>query len=560
MQLVGIGVDQQNQFIAYVKQLDDQAAAHDARLAQMMEKIQEKEDILAKNREEIAAEKEEVEKLVHADCTELYKEKEEASMLKFALDQDIADLKEQLHQKNQELLACTKRIADADQKIQQVRVKFLPQFQPIEDKNKALGTKVKEIETMKSQYATASSRVEMVKKSAEEDKKQKKEIVDTRKDELDVITCLADALKNYDQKINDRFQDLMTKQATVRLGMMMLILQMFNMKKDLAENSIHSKGIVNRMQVLEKTISDNNAVVEETSTKLPQLEQQKADAVASKNYKVAGQVTSQIKQLQAKKEAASMTMASAEEELNGIKASSAEELAALDVRYILNWMIIQAKRSQFEVANKDFQGTYYDILKYNAIVCRNASRRIEAINRGDDIFRFACQSLVGSLFDITKTDLEEMAKEAGLPALTDEDDLPSAAPETAEPAAAAPVDDMFNMDEAPKVAAAPADDMFNMDEAPKAASGELTKERALELAAIAEAQKEDIDTKLDAAMGEEKYDECDALSAKSDALEAYASELKKFANGEAEAPTAPECFDVNFAVKASAGDDLFAGM
>lgn len=330
MQIVCVDLNQQNQFIAYVKQLDDQAAAHDARLAQMMEKIQEKEDILAKNREEIAAEKEEVEKLVHADCTELYKEKEEASMLKFALDQDIADLKEQLHQKNQELLACTKRIADADQKIQQVRVKFLPQFQPIEDKNKALGTKVKEIETMKSQYATASSRVEMVKKSAEEDKKQKKEIVDTRKDELDVITCLAEALKNYDQKINDRFQDLMTKQATVRLGMI-IESQMFNMKKDLAENSIHSKGIVNRMQVLEKTISDNNAVVEETATKLPQLEQQKADAVASKNYKVAGQVTSQIKQLQAKKEAASMTMTSAEEELNGIKASSAEELAALDV-------------------------------------------------------------------------------------------------------------------------------------------------------------------------------------------------------------------------------------
>ena len=69
---------------------------------------------------------------------------------------------------------------------------------------------------------------------------------------------------------------------------------MFNMKKDLAENSIHSKGITNRMQVLEKTINDNQQIVNETSTKLPQLEQQKADAVASKNYKVAGQVTTQI--------------------------------------------------------------------------------------------------------------------------------------------------------------------------------------------------------------------------------------------------------------------------
>ena len=54
--------------------------------------------------------------------------------------------------------------------------------------------------------------------------------------------------------------------------------------------------------------------------------------------------------------------------------------------------------------------TYYDILRYNAIVCRNASRQIEAITRGDDIFRFACQSLVGSLYDLTKTDLEETAK------------------------------------------------------------------------------------------------------------------------------------------------------
>ena len=44
---------------------------------------------------------------------------------------------------------------------------------------------------------------------------QKKEIVDTRKDELDVISYLADALKNYDKKITDNFQALMTKQATV---------------------------------------------------------------------------------------------------------------------------------------------------------------------------------------------------------------------------------------------------------------------------------------------------------------------------------------------------------
>ena len=157
-----------------------------------------------------------MEKLVRADCAEIYKEKEEASMLKMTLDQEIAELKEQLHKKNQELLACTKHIADADQRIQQTRARFLPQFQPIEEKNKALGVEAKGIETMKTQYQTAASRVEMVKKSMDEDKKQKKEIVDTRKDELDVISCLADALKKYDQTIIDHYQDLMTKQTNVR--------------------------------------------------------------------------------------------------------------------------------------------------------------------------------------------------------------------------------------------------------------------------------------------------------------------------------------------------------
>ena len=140
-------------------------------------------------------------------------------MLKMTLDQEIAELKEQLHKKNQELLACTKRIADADQRIQQVRVRFMPQFQPIEDKNKALGVEAKGIETMRSQYQTAASRVEMVKKSMEEDKKQKKEIVDTRKDELDVISCLAAALKKYNQTIVENYQDMMTKQTNVSVVM-----------------------------------------------------------------------------------------------------------------------------------------------------------------------------------------------------------------------------------------------------------------------------------------------------------------------------------------------------
>mgnify|MGYP001037653606 FL=1 len=181
----------------------------------MKAKIEESEAALAKKREAIAAEKEEVEKLVQADCTDLYKEKEEAAMLKMTLDQEIAELKEQLRQKNQELLACTKHIGETDQKIQQVRMKFMPQFQPIEEKNKALGGEVKSIETMKSQYATAESRVAMVKKQMDDSRKEKKEIVDTRKDELDVISGLASALRSYDETIAASYRDVVAKHTKV---------------------------------------------------------------------------------------------------------------------------------------------------------------------------------------------------------------------------------------------------------------------------------------------------------------------------------------------------------
>ena len=191
---------------------------------------------------------------------------------------------------------------------------------------------------------------------------------------------------------------------------------------------------------------------------------------------------------------------------------------------------------------------YYNILRNNAIVTRKASRTIEAITRGDDTFRFACQALASSIFDITNAELTEVATKANLPPLGENDDIEA-------PAEAAPVEAPATVETSVAVDA-PAAETPAVESA-----GGLTKERAEELARIAEAQMEDKNNKLDAAMAEEKYEECDVLSGESEKLETYASELKKFAKGEtSEEPVAPECFDANFAVKASSGEDLFLGM
>lgn len=222
------------------------------------------------------------------------------------------------------------------------------------------------------------------------------------------------------------------------------------------------------------------------------------------------------------------------------------------------------------------------MLRKNAVTCRKASRSIEAIQRGDDTFRFACQALAASLFDLTNADLTMVCNQLGVPVLGDEDDeapaeTPAEAPAPAEaaeaeaaveapvetPAATTSADDMFGLSATPSAApsaapaAAPAEDMFaSMQAAPAA----LTKERATALATIAEAQMEKLNNDLDAAMADDKTEECEKLSEEIESLETYAGELKKFAAGTVtEEPTAPSCFDEHFASK-NAGDDLFLGM
>ena len=208
------------------------------------------------------------------------------------------------------------------------------------------------------------------------------------------------------------------------------------------------------------------------------------------------------------------------------------------------------KKAEFDAASQAYYGVYYMILRTNAIVTRDASRKIEAITRGDDTFRFACQALASSLFDITNAELTEIAAKANLPPLGENDTLET--PKEEAPVVATPAAE-----------AAPAAEETTRDglmEAPVEPAG-MTKERAEELARIAEAQMEDKNNTMDAAMAEEKNDECEALGAESEKLENYATELKKYARGEVkEEPVAPECFDANFAVKASSGEDLFLGM
>ena len=221
------------------------------------------------------------------------------------------------------------------------------------------------------------------------------------------------------------------------------------------------------------------------------------------------------------------------------------------------------------------------MLRKNAITCRKASRSIEAIQRGDDTFRFACQALAASLFDLTNADLTAVCNQLGVPVLGDKDEeeapaapaeapeAPEAPVETAEapveapettPAETTSAEDMFGLSAAPSAPVAPAapvEDMFaSMQTAPAA----LTKERATALATIAEAQMEKLNNDLDAAMADDKTEECGKLSEQIESLETYAGDLKKFAAGTVtEEPAAPSCFDEHFASK-NAGDDLFLGM
>ena len=323
---------------------------------------------------------------------------------------------------------------------------------------------------------------------------------------------------------------------------------MYAQKKQLAADSVHSQGIINRIQMLEKTIADNTAIVQDASSKLPDLEKQKAEAIAAKNYKAAGQITNQMKQLQAAKDTADMTLSQATEELNGIRSDSSKELQELE-----------SKKAIFENTRRVYLEAHYAMLRSNAIVTRKAVRKIQAITYGDATFRFSCEAIVTSLFELANSELMEVAAALNLPPLGEHDgeeveessNVMDAIEEMSSPMANAEEEEAEAGDEA-------GDDMFAMSAAPT--NGPLTAERASQLATVAEAQMEQKNNELDAAMEAEKTEECDKLGEEIEQLETYAGELKKFAAGEvSEEPVAPACFDEFFAAKSN-GDDLFLGM
>ena len=326
---------------------------------------------------------------------------------------------------------------------------------------------------------------------------------------------------------------------------------MYAQKKQLAADSVHSQGIINRIQMLEKTIADNTAIVQDASSKLPSLEKQKAEAIASKNYKAAGQITNQMKQLQAAKDTADMALSQATEELNGIRADSSKELQELE-----------SKKAIFENTRRVYLEAHYAMLRSNAIVTRKAVRKIQAITYGDDTFRFSCEAIVTSLFELANSELMEIAAALNLPPLGEHDgeeveessNVMDAIEEMSSPMANP--EEETGAETGAETAAG--DDMFAMSDAP--ANGPLTAERASHLATVAEAQMEQKNNDLDAAMEAEKEEECEKLGEEIEQLETYAGELKKFAAGEvSEEPVAPACFDEFFAAKSN-GDDLFLGM
>lgn len=336
---------------------------------------------------------------------------------------------------------------------------------------------------------------------------------------------------------------------------------MYAQKKQLAADSVHSQGILNRIQALEKTIAENSAIVTEVGSKLPDLEKQKAEAVASKNYKVAGQLTNQIKQLQARKDTADMAVATANEELSAIRADSAKELQELE-----------SKKAIFENTRRVYLEAHYAMLRSNAIVTRRAVRKIQAITYGDDTFRFSCEAIATALFELANSELMEIAAALNLPPLGEHDgeeaeeesNVADAIEEMSSPMAEEEAEEEVTKEEGEMMmmeqqqTTTMEEDMFGMSATP--VNAPFNADRASHLATVAEAQMEQKNNDLDAAMEADKTEECEKLSEEIEQLEAYAGELKKFAAGEiSEEPAAPACFDEFFAAKSN-GDDLFLGM
>ncbi|KAH9081104.1 hypothetical protein Ae201684P_012076 [Aphanomyces euteiches] len=340
------------------------------------------------NMDHLDGEKAEIEASIASQCSDEYETRTRLLEEKSTVEAEIAELEAKLAACRAQVVEIDAGIAVADEGIQVVRNKFSRQLKRLAEREKSILKTRKEIEADEQAMHRQEAEFEAKKADFSARLKDLATQVLAAQTELRVgnIVCrVAEDQNTRRQQKEDRLKKHETQLCSVR--------------DEVQEAEKDWKLLKNQQRDLEKKRDGFRTVIMTAGTTLPQLEAEKKQAAADRNFKEAARLSKEIKQLEKDR-------SSADEQIEVI----GMEIKDLDDRIAAREEDFNAKKSAYNEVEKTLEletlNALYETHHDLRVVMRQLTKYESPKLNGAVDFRTVALALVQSEYDSVVADIE----------------------------------------------------------------------------------------------------------------------------------------------------------
>ncbi|KAG9398114.1 hypothetical protein AC1031_014914 [Aphanomyces cochlioides] len=340
------------------------------------------------NMDHLDGEKAEIEASIASQCSDEYQTRTRLLEEKSTVEAEIAELEAKLAACRAQVVEIDAGIAVADEGIQVVRNKFSRQLKRLAEREKSILKTRKEIEADEQAMHRQEAEFEAKKADFSARLKELATQVLAAQTELRVANIVCRVAEDQNTRRQQK-EDRLKKNET----------QLFSVRDEVQEAEKDWKLLKNQQRDLEKKRDGFRTVIMTAGTTLPQLEAEKKQAAADRNFKEAARLSKEIKQLEKDR-------SSADEQIEVI----GMEIKDLDDRIAAREEDFNAKKSAYNEVEKTLEletlNALYETHHDLRVVMRQLTKYESPKLNGAVDFRTVALALVQSEYDSIVADIE----------------------------------------------------------------------------------------------------------------------------------------------------------
>ena len=286
------------------------------RLKFEIDRIESESESFAASMDQLNSEKGRIESSIADQCKVELEEEGQLMHRKGVIDLEIEALRKQLQEKEDESEEICQALERTRNDIDVVRSRFSRQLQRINAREQALAKSKSEIESDRKILDEQREGFEDRKQELDKEIEDYNARVSAVERELKIATILTKTLESRERKRTE----VQSKKESQRA-------RLADLREHVCMAEQQSRILAQQQSDAQVQIAAKRSLVNSAELSVPRLEQEKKSAAAQRNFKEAGRLSKELKQLIADKEAATEELVALENEAQSFESTLKEQLA-----------------------------------------------------------------------------------------------------------------------------------------------------------------------------------------------------------------------------------------